>query len=189
MFKFAVALFLITFDPKLSPDGKAEFDMLPDFIGYVIMIYGFYKIWKRNKEEIEALGSVIKKAEIATIAAFVISYIQYLLDMYGIFQGLNKYLILIIGFATDITLVLVIYMYIQVLAALQQDKMYFQVKGLSTLWKVLLICVAGEYLTIMYVSSVAYTFFVFVILISIVFIIYMFTSALTYKMKFLSDRL
>lgn len=188
MYKFVVAIFLIIFDPVVSPNGKAIFDLLPDFIGYVIMIYGFYKIWKDNKE-IPNIGDSTKAAGLASAAAFVISYVEYILDMYGKSADFNKYIVVILGFIADIALLLVLFMYIRVLQTLQEKNTYFQVKGLTTLWKVMLLCVAGEYMTMLYVSSVAYTFFLFVIFISIVFIIYMFTSALTYKAKFKSNKL
>lgn len=188
MYKFAVAMFLIIFDPVISPNGKAVFDLLPDFIGYVIMIYGFYKIWKDNSE-IENMGYTTKMAGVTSALAFVISYVEYVLDMYGISSDFNKYIVVLLGFVADIVLLFVIYMYIQVLSVLQGKNMYFQVKGLTTLWKVMLLCVAGEYVTMLYVSSVAYTFFLFVIIISMVFIIYMFTSALTYKTKFKTNKL
>ena len=44
-----IGLFLIAFDYVVSPDGLIKLDLLPDFIGYGIFAYGFFKIMRQEK--------------------------------------------------------------------------------------------------------------------------------------------
>lgn len=44
-----IGLFLIAFDYVISPDGLIRLDLLPDFIGYGIFAYGFFKLIRQEK--------------------------------------------------------------------------------------------------------------------------------------------
>ena len=52
MIKIAVGMILVAFDYVISPDGKIKIDLLPDFIGYAMVVYGFFKMDKKRKDGI-----------------------------------------------------------------------------------------------------------------------------------------
>ncbi len=57
MIKMIIGMLLITFDYVISPDGMIKLDLLPDFIGYGILVYGFYRIGKNADVHGEYSGS------------------------------------------------------------------------------------------------------------------------------------
>ena len=83
MLKVIVAFLLISIDIVVSPDKKANLDLLPDFIGYAILIYQFYKFRKDNSEN-DSLKVAAKQGMITAAITFVVSYVAYILDMYGL---------------------------------------------------------------------------------------------------------
>jgi hypothetical protein len=186
MIKFIVAMFLISFDAVVSPNGQARFDLLPDFIGYGIMIYGFWKFWKKdsdNGKENSSLRIAIKQAWIVSGVAFVASYVAYILDMYGILYKINDNIVLFVSLLLDLCYLVAIFMFIQVLSAMQGRNTNFQVKRMTMLWKFMFLCIVCEYISLP-ISSVAMTFFIFDKVINMIFMFYIFTSNITYKKKF-----
>lgn len=182
MIKFIVAMFLISFDAIVSPNGQAKFDLLPDFIGYAIILYGFWRFWKQSGEE-SSVRIAIKQAWIATGIIFVLSYAAYILDMYGIMYKMNDNIVLLISVILDTGFLVVIFMFIQVLSAMQGNDTNFQVKRMTMLWRVMFLCIVCEYISLP-IPSVAMTFFFFDKVITIVFMFYILTSNMTYKNKF-----
>lgn len=183
MIKFIVAMFLISFDAIVSPNnGQARFDLLPDFLGYAIIIYGFWKFWRQSDEN-SSVRIAVKQGWIATGIVFVLSYVAYVLDMYGILSKINDNIELLISVILDTGFLIVIFMFIQVLSAMQGKDTNFQVKRMTMLWKIMFLCIVCEYISLP-VSSVAMTFFFFEKAITFVFMFYILTSHITYKNKF-----
>lgn len=187
MIKFIVSIFLISFDIVISPNGQAKFDILPDFIGYAIIIYGFWKFWKQSEDNI-SVRTVIRQAWIASGITFVVSYVAYILDMYGILYKMNKNIVIFLSVLLDIGFLIVIFMFIQLLSALQGKDTNFQVKRMTMLWKIMFLCIVCEYISLP-VNSVAMTFFIFDKVINMVFMFYILTSDMTYKKKFKDKKL
>ena len=187
MIKFIVAMFLISFDAVISPNGQAKFDILPDFIGYAIIIYGFWKLQKQSKENV-LLRTAIRQAWIVSGITFIASYVAYILDMYGILYKMNSNIVIFLSILLDIGFLVVIFMFIQVLSAMQGKDTNFQVKRMTMLWRLMFLCIVCEYISLP-ISSVAMTFFVFDKAITIIFMFYILTSHMTYKSKFKDNKL
>ena len=98
--KVIVAFLFISIDIVVSPDKKANLDLLPDFIGYAILIYQFLKLWKDNSEN-DSLKVAAKQGMITAVITFVISYAAYILDLYGILYKINANIIVITSFNAD----------------------------------------------------------------------------------------
>lgn len=187
MIKFIVAVFLISFDAVISPNGQAKFDILPDFIGYAIIIYGFWRFWKQCREN-DSMKTAIKQAWIVSGITFVMSYAAYILDMYGVLYRMNDNIVVFLSVLLDIGFLVVIFMFIQVLSAMQGKDSNFQVKRMTMLWRIMFLCIACEYISLP-ISTVAMTFFIFDKVITMVFMFYIFTSNMTYKKKFKDNQL
>lgn len=185
MIKIIVGLFLIIFDFVISFDGKANIDLLPDFIGFAIIIYGFFSIRKNNREHTQSVMIATKQGMIAAAVVFVLSYAAYLLDMYGILSGFNSVINIIISVVLELGMLLVMFMFIQILSALQGNNTNFQVKRMLTLWKVMCLCIACQYISLP-ISEVALTFFIFEKAVAVMFMVYILTADMTYKKKFLA---
>ena len=146
MIKVIVAFFLITFDAVISPNGKANFDLLPDFIGYAILIYQFYKFRKNNKEN-NSIKIATKQGMITAGITFAFSYMAYLLDMYGIIYKMNENIVVIMSAILELGFLLNIFMFIQNLSALQGKNSNYQVKRMNMLWKIMFLCILCEYIS------------------------------------------
>lgn len=183
MIKIVVGLLLVVFDYVISFDGKANFDLLPDFIGYGIILYGFFRIWQRGKEksEVHIAG---KQAMIVTGVVLVLSYVAYLLDMYGVLSGFHAGIIIAVSVILELGLLLVMFMFTQILSALQGKKINFQVKRMEMLWKIMCLCVACEYVSLP-LPDVATTFLIFEKVVAVMFMVYVITADRTYKSKYL----
>lgn len=185
MLKVIAAFFLISVDLVISPDNKAYFDLLPDFIGYAILIYQFYKFRKGNPEN-TSVKIATKQGMITAAVTFVFTYIAYILDMYGILYKVNDNLTTMISVVSELAFLLNIFMFIQNLSALQGQNSNYQIKRMNMLWKIMFLCILCEYIS-MPVKSVAFTFFIFEKAITIIFMCYIFTSDMTYK-KILKEK-
>lgn len=184
MIKLIVGLFLIVFDFVISFKEKVNLDLLPDFIGYAIIAYGFYSIRKKSGKNTQELLTATKQGIISAVVVFVMSYVTYLLDMYGVLSGMNKVIIIITSVILDLGLLLIMFMLTQILSALQGKDTNFQVKAMLVLWKVMCLCVACEYIS-MPVPEVAKTFFVFEKIVAVMYMVYVLTADRTYKKKFM----
>lgn len=180
MTKILVGYLLIVFDLIVSPDKKAKFDLLPDFVGYVIIIYAFYKIWKQHHDSKE-IRDKLKINGIVSIVAFVVSYISYLLDMYGLLHKQSQLVKIGLGILNDGMLVAVLYLFVQVLKSIQGDEKKFQIKRMTMLWRFIVLCLICEYISLPIVAA-ASAFMIFEKLIELIFAAYIYTSAQTYKM-------
>lgn len=185
MIKIIVGLFLIVFDYVISFDGKANFDLLPDFVGYAIIAYGFFRIRKNSGEERTEVVIATKQGLISAVVVFVMSYVVYLLDMYGILSGVNEGITIIISVVLELGLLLLMFMFIQTLSALQGKDTNFQVKRMLVLWKVMCLCIACEYISLP-VPDVALTFLIFEKAVAVMYMVYVLTADRTYKKKFLA---
>ena len=179
--KVIVAFLFISIDIVVSPDKKANLDLLPDFIGYAILIYQFFKLWKDNSEN-DSLKVAAKQGMITAVITFVISYAAYILDMYGILYKINANIIVMLSAILELAFLLNIFMFIQNLSALQGNESNYQIKRMNMLWKIMFLCILCEYIS-MPIESVALTFFIFEKAIMVIFICYIFTSDMTYKKK------
>lgn len=220
MIKIAIGMLLIAFDYVISPDGKMKIDLLPDFIGYAIIVYGFYKILKncniysdksnkenggksisvkagkvasvkkgKNKHKAEEtyktnLKEKVKQGVTASVIVCILTYIAYLLDMYGVLVKMPAMAVGAISMISDLSMLLVMYLYIQILLALQGENFHFQIERMMFLWKMTILCIACEYISFS-VDAATMTFVVFEKILLIIFICYILTSSLTYKEKFL----
>lgn len=184
MIKIIVGLFLIVFDAVFTFDKKGYFDILPDFIGYAIILYGFYSIRKKSGKNREEVMIATKQGMISAAVVFVMSYAAYLLDMYGILSGLNEVITIIISFILDLGMLLIMFMFIQILSALQGKDTNFQVKRMLVLWKIMCLCVACGYIS-WSVPDVADTFLMFEKVVVIMYMVYVLTADRTYKKKFM----
>lgn len=181
MIKVIVALFLISMDAVISPNGQAKFDILPDFIGYAILIYQFFKFRKDNsKSDSVKIGT--KQGMIVAGFTFVFSYVAYLLDMYGILVKMNENIVIIMSAGLDLLFLVNIFMFIQNLSALQGNEKNYQVKRMNMLWKIMFLCILCEYISLP-IQSVTMTFFIFEKAITFIFMFYILTSNMTYKKK------
>ena len=219
MIKIAVGMILVAFDYVISPDGKIKIDLLPDFIGYAIIAYSFYKIYKNHQANMEHiqknkssksisvkagrtapvkkgkskdkalevdqknLKEKVKQGVMASAVVCLLTYIAYLLDLYGMLAGMPVMLSGGLGLGSDLSMLLVMYLYLQILSALQGEKIHFQVQRMMFLWKMTMISIACEYISFS-VSIAAMTFLIFEKLLLIIFICYIMTSSITYKEKF-----
>ena len=220
MIKIAIGMLLIAFDYVISPDGKTKIDLLPDFIGYAIIVYGFYIILKnyniysdksnkkngsksisvkagktlpvkkgKNKHKAEEtyktnLKEKVKQGMAATGIVCILTYIAYLLDMYGVLVKMPAIAVGTISLLSDLSMLLVMYLYIQILSALQGENLHFQIGRMMFLWKMTILCIVCEYISFSF-DTAAMTFVVFEKILLIIFICYILTSSLTYKEKFL----
>lgn len=184
MIKLFVGLFLVVFDFVIGFNGNVNFDLLPDFIGYALIVYGFFSIRKKSGKNTQELLTATKQGMISTLVVFVLSYAAYLLDMYGVLSGWNQVLITVISVTLDLGLLLTMFMLIQILSALQGKDKNFQVKAMLVLWKVMCLCIACEYIS-MPVPEVAKTFLVFEKAAAVMYMAYVLTADRTYKKKFM----
>lgn len=184
MIKLIVGLFLIVFDLVIGFNGNINFDLLPDFIGYAIIAYGFFSIRKKSGKNTQEFLVATKQGMISAVVVFIMSYVMYLLDMYGILSGLNKVIVISTSVIMDLGLLLIMFMIIQILSALQGKDTNFQVKAMLVLWKVMCLCVVCEYISIP-VPEVAKTFLVFEKAVAVMYMVYMMTADRTYKKKFM----
>lgn len=183
MIKFVVAYVLILFDVVLGADN-IQLDLLPDFIGYAILVYG---IWKMQKIHAENTGfcKTAKQGLLLFSVSTVISYIACLLDLYGIVVNGGHYAVLAMSVVMDILGILAVYMFIRLLTDLQGLNPYFQVKRINTLLMVKVLCIACQYVAITFdISEFTMTFLVFDLFVNLILLVYMATSALTYKQKY-----
>lgn len=186
MFKFIFAFILVLFDAVIAMEN-VQLDLLPDFIGYGIMIYGVWKLKKANTENKE-FQIVAKSSMILFTVSMIVSYIVCLLDLYGVIVDSGKNMIQIFSITVDIFGLLAIYMYMKLLEALQGNKQNFQIKAMNTLLIVKILCVACQYIAITFEMPEFYvTFMLFNMLTSLVMLVYMATSAITYKDKYIKN--
>ncbi|MDY6329041.1 MAG: hypothetical protein SPL51_06125, partial [Lachnospiraceae bacterium] len=108
--KVIVAFLLISIDIVVSPDKKANLDLLPDFIGYAILIYQFYKFRKDNSEN-DSLKVAAKQGMITAAITFVVSYVAYILDMYGILYKINANITVMLSAVLELAFLLNIFMF------------------------------------------------------------------------------
>lgn len=87
MIKFVVAFIFILFDVVLGVEN-IQFDLLPDFIGYAILVYGVWRMQKRHGETPD-FQAAAKQGLLLFVVSAVITYICCLLDLYGIVSDLG----------------------------------------------------------------------------------------------------
>ena len=79
-------------------------------------------------------------------------------------------------------------MYIRLLSGLQGLNQRFQVKRINTLLMVKVLCTACQYVAITFaVSEFAMTFQIFEMVVNLMLLVYMTTSAFTYKEKYMQN--
>lgn len=186
MIKFVVAFIFILFDVVLGVEN-IQFDLLPDFIGYTILVYGVWRMQKRHGETPD-FQAAAKQGLLLFVVSAVITYICCLLDLYGIVSDLGVYAAWTAVLVTDILGILAIYMYIRLLSGLQGLNQRFQVKRINTLLMVKVLCTACQYVAITFaVSEFAMTFQIFEMVVNLMLLVYMTTSAFTYKEKYMQN--
>lgn len=183
MYKFIVAFILVMFDYVIGVDN-IQIDLLPDFIGYGIMIYGMYKIKKNNKKN-ENLGIVCKQSIIVFGISIVVTYIMFLLSMYGVLYSANNGIVATLSLIVDLLMLVSVFMFIQVLKALQGISSNFQIKRLHKIWIITILCTLCQNIALAFsLGEMTMTFIIFQKLIQVVYLVYVFASAKTYKLKF-----
>lgn len=186
MIKFVVAFILILFDLVLGIEN-IQFDLLPDFMGYAILVYGIWKMRKRHVQNPD-VQTVAKQGIILFILSTVVTYIFCLFDLYGVIVDFGVYGVWIASIIMDTLGILAIYMYIKLLTALQGLNQQFQVKRINTLLMVKVLCTACQYVAITFaVSEFAMTFQIFELFVNLILLVYMTTSAFTYKEKYMQN--
>lgn len=184
MIKILIGFVFIIVDMmfKIS-EGNATFDLLPDYIGYVIVIWGFWGIRKRLENNEEA-DKVIKKGMLICAIMFVVSYVLCLLDLHGLSAKFGTYVSLLLGLLSDVGMIVMLYFYITMLEKLQGANSNFQIKRMMNLVKIMCLCIACQYVSFS-MSMVMATFIVFEMIVAVILMMYMVISNMTYKEKFL----
>ncbi len=100
MIKFVVAFIFILFDLVLGVEN-IQFDLLPDFIGYAVLIYGIWRLQKRHGENQEFQAAAKQGILLCAISA-VITYLCCLLDLYGVISDMGMYAAWSAALVTDI---------------------------------------------------------------------------------------
>lgn len=186
MIKFVVAFIFILFDLVLGVEN-IQFDLLPDFIGYAVLIYGIWRLQKRHGENQEFQAAAKQGILLCAISA-VITYLCCLLDLYGVISDMGMYAAWSAALVTDILGILAIYVYNRLLTGLQGMNRQFQIKRINTLLMVKVLCIACQYVAITFaVSEFAMTFQIFEMLVNLMLLVYMTTSAFTYKEKYMQN--
>lgn len=187
MIKFIVAILLIVFDfgPK---NGNCFLDIFPDFIGFGIFAYGYYRIKAQNQSneiiKSEAFLNSIRTGIISSVIMTIVTYIHYLMWMYGIYGKVSSNIYILINFVMDLLFVAALLMYIGMLEALQGKNKNFQVKRMRMLWGIYGVCILGEYL-MSALGSGGEVLDIFSKMVMVIFICYVGTSSITYKQKFI----
>ncbi|MCI8670019.1 MAG: hypothetical protein HFI34_10965 [Lachnospiraceae bacterium] len=186
MIKFVVAFIFILFDLVLGVEN-IQFDLLPDFIGYAVLVYGIWRMQKRHGENLE-FQPVAKQGILLFAASAVVTYLCCILDLYGVISDMGVYAAWAAALVSDILGILAIYMYIRLLTGLQGMNRQFQVKRINTLLMVKVLCTACQYVAITFaVSEFAMTFQIFEMVVNLMILVYMTTSAFTYKEKYMQN--
>lgn len=187
MIKFIAAILLIVFDfgPK---NGNCFLDIFPDFIGFGIFAYGYYRIKAQNQgNEIiksEAFLNSIRTGIMSSVIMTIVTYIHYLMWMYGIYGKVSSKIYIMINFVMDLLFVAALLMYIGMLEALQGKNRNFQVKRMRMLWGIYGVCILGEYL-MSALGSGGEVLDIFSKVVMVIFVCYVGTSSITYKQKFI----
>ena len=176
MIKFIVAILLIVFD--FGPiNGNCFFDIFPDIIGFGIFAYGYYRIKAQNQSneiiKSEAFLNSIRTGIISSVIMTIVTYIHYLMWMYGIYGKVSSNIYILINFVMDLLFV-----------ALQGKNKNFQVKRMRMLWGIYGVCILGEYL-MSALGSGGEVLDIFSKMVMVIFICYVGTSSITYKQKFI----
>ncbi len=158
-------------------------DLMPDYIGYVLVIWGMCGIKKAVKDNRDALAA-IKKGMIVSFVMFIISYVLCIMDMYGITKDFGTIASVAISVLSDIGMVIVLWFYVNMLDNIQGKDNNFQVKTMANLLKIMCLCIACQCISVS-MPMVMATFVVFQMIIDVMFMIYMLVSAMTFKEKFI----
>lgn len=183
MIKFIIAFAIVLFNIVLSVEN-VQLDLLPDFIGYAIMLYGVWKLKKIHSNH-EQLHRPVKESMIIYTVAMLISYVICLLYMYGIIVDGGKYVVIAADMILEILSILGILVFLRLLSSLQSMNTHFQVKRMNTLLLVKILCIVCQNIAIVFsVSHLYMSFLVFDMIVNVILLVYMLTSAFTYREKY-----
>lgn len=175
MVRIMIGYFLVLFDMvfQLGNQGNRA-DILPDFIGYLLIFWG---AWKYNNKTPD-----FKKFNISLIVAFVYSYVAYILDMYGIMSKMPVMAVTMISAASDMLKVTTIFLLTFALKSFKNPSLDIQSKRMLMVWRVILVCYIAEYVFLSF-DEIEIAFFFFSKICAVTVIFYIFTSFDTLRME------
>ncbi|MDD6856991.1 MAG: hypothetical protein PUD71_01265 [Lachnospiraceae bacterium] len=168
MIRIIIGYFLVLFDIvyQIGSQGNRA-DILPDFIGYLLIFWGAWK-YKNGSAD-------FKKFNISLIVAFVYSYVAYILDMYGLMSKMPVMAVTMISAASDMLKVTTIFLLTFALKSFKNPRLDIQSKRLTMVWRVILVCYIAEYVFLNF-EEIEIAFFFFSKICAVTVIFYVFTS-------------
>lgn len=169
MYKVMIGYLLVLLDIsfQIGNDGNRA-DLLPDFIGFLIIIWG---IWKWRKE-----SQKFKPFLITVIVAFVYSYVAYVLDMFGIIYKWPDLAGTMISLFSDLLKMATVFIFIKFISDMEKNHGNLQSKKMVMIWRIMMVCYLAQYLFLS-VQEVGIAFLVFGKIAAFTFLFYIFTSA------------
>lgn len=168
MIRILTGYFLVLFDIvfRLGQQGNKA-DLLPDFIGYLLILWGAWKYRNGSPE--------YKKFNISLAAAFVYSYAAYILDMYGIMSKLPYMAVTMISVASDMFKITTIFLLVFALRSFKNPRLDIQCRRIMMIWRIMFVCYVAEYAFLTF-KEVEIAFFFFSKICAVTVIFYIFTS-------------
>lgn len=166
MSKIFWGFFFIVFHFNLTL-GTSVISLLPDFIGYFLILSGIY--------ELENLASSFGKVKSWVLLLALLKIVTFLLDLAGL-SSLNQPIAVIIGI---VLLVISLYVQYYIIYGIRQmeesQQMDLYATKLFSLWKIVATCSIFSYLCLI-LSWLAAIFIIISVLADIVFIYYLWQS-------------
>lgn len=183
MVQILIGYILLLFDPMPT---VLYFDLLPDYFGYALIIWGLWKIKGVAKENVNVAFNV-KYGIMTSAVLFVYSYVICIFGMFGKLNHMSAVASLALNIASDVGEIVFAYFVIKTLQALQEDKEYFQIKRMMLLVKIIAFIDICMYIA--YTKPLTYaTFMVFELITSVILMVYILSSMLTYRQRYIKKK-
>lgn len=188
MIKFLVAFILMAIDIPVMLKKNGRFDILPDFIGFVIVLYGYYKMRVQLRKKGFLKKENFKRYDvifISTALLFVISYVQCLLNMFGkieIYNNNGKLIIYVLFYLLqDIIYIMTVFLFVEFLDITWMEEKTFPTVIMKNIIKVQAVLIMLEYLSLFVFEPAYILFFLGQKVAEFIFAFYMIVSNTTYK--------
>lgn len=188
MYKFTIGYLILFFSmPFLSQAEVVRISLLPEYMIYALFAYGYWKIGKiLNHDEVTVKHA--KSSLYMNVIFSLICYGFFMLDLFGITSKLPDWGFILISLTVSLMEIVSLYMFLDILKSIQGWNHNFQVKRINMLVSMKGLCVACQYISLLFVIVESfYTFLIFEIVVDIILVVYLFTTAMTFKQKYIMD--